>query len=136
MTESNDFHEPTPEQRDIVERAIKAGLDDKTIAGLLGITVNQLRSCYPHEMQSGSERIMAVVDALYERALEGNVPAIKLYLECRAGWIPKEKEQEIASKRAPLVLKMWTPEDHQNEDNIPRHPPPAQPPTAPDEPPA
>jgi len=118
MSEPKDFHEPTPEQREIVERAVKAGLDDKTIATLLEITPSVLRSCYPREMQSGSGQIMAVVDALYERALEGNVPAIKLYLECRAGWIPKEKEQEIASKAAPLVIKMWSELDHANPENI------------------
>ena len=124
------FHEPTPEQRDIVTRAVKAGLDNKTIAGLIDITATQLQNCYPRELQSSSGHVMDVVDALYERAVQGNVPAIKLYLECRAGWIPKEKEQEIASKAAPLVIKMWSEEDHTKLDALTDLPKPSVEPPA------
>ena len=104
-TPKEPFHTPTQQQRDIVTRAIKAGLDSKTIASLLDITVPALTRAYPRELLSGSERIMEVVDALYQRATEGNVPAIKLFLECRAGWIPKEKEAEIASLAEPLIIR-------------------------------
>jgi len=120
MSEPKDFHEPTSDQREVVTRAVKAGLDDATIAALLDITKPQLLACYPRELRSGSERIMAVVDALYQRAVAGNVPAIKLYLECRAGWIPKEKEQEIASKATPLVLKLWSPDSETVEGVVTR----------------
>ena len=108
-TDAPPFHEPSQEYREIVERAVKAGLDNKVIAELIGISQKQLANCYPLELESGGQRIMEVVDALYQRAVDGNVPAIKFYLECRAGWIAKEKEQEIASKANPLEIKFYTP---------------------------
>jgi len=101
------FFEPTQDQRDLVIRAVKAGLDDGVIADLIGVSTTTLRKAFPTELLSGHERVMEVVDSLFQRAVDGHVPAAKLFLECRAGWIPKEKEQEVASKAVPLVIKMY-----------------------------
>lgn len=105
MESKKPFLTPTVEQREIVIRAVKAGMDDKIIANLLGIKRDELRSAFPTELASSHDTVMTVVDALYQRAIDGNVPAIKFYLECRAGWIAKEKEQEIGTLAAPLIIK-------------------------------
>jgi len=87
-------------------------LSDKAISEILGLSTAALRKTFPTELASAHEAIAEVAQTLYETALGGNVAAMKFYLECRASWIPKHAEAEIASKASPLIVKLATPESN------------------------
>ena len=85
---------------------MRTGIADKHIATAMDMTPAQLRRTFPTELQASTEANAAVADALYEAATNGSVPAMKLWLESRAGWVNKANEQSVASLAQPLMIRL------------------------------
>jgi hypothetical protein len=97
--------DPTQDQRELVIRLVRANVDHSVIAETLGITPQQLSASYPTELREATPHsIGKVADALYNKALEGNVAACKFFLETRAGWITKSDADTVKNKANPLTI--------------------------------
>ena len=94
-------HEPTDDQRHIVEVLVAGGTPKTTIAKALGIGMKTLQRHYTEELDSGLELANAkVVRRLFRLIEQGSTPATIFWLKTRAGW--KEGQTvEIEQKQAP-----------------------------------
>ena len=94
------MHEPTDEQRHIVEVLVAGGTPKTTIAKALGIGMKTLQRHYTEELNSGLESANAkVVRRLFRLIEQGSTPATIFWLKTRAGW--KEGQTvEIEQKQA------------------------------------
>ena len=90
--------EPTPEQRNIVERAAGFGFTQEKIAALIGITKPTLEKHFREELDRGmAVTQFKVGNSLVENALAGNVAAQIWYTKSRMGW---KETQVVETKTA------------------------------------
>lgn len=69
------------------------GVSEAVMAKMLGKTTKQLRDKFSHELEYGKEILTTrIVNALVQKALDGNVPAMTLYLKAQAGWKEQDKD--------------------------------------------
>jgi len=94
-------HEPTEDQRHIVEVLVAGGTPKTIIARALSIGMKTLQRHYTDELDSGLELANAkVVRRLFRLIEQGSTPATIFWLKTRAGW--KEGQTvEIEQKQAP-----------------------------------
>ena len=97
---------PTSDERNLVIRLVRLGLSNQIVANTIDISVAQLKRTYPTELLEATHASANVASALYDAAMAGSVPAMKLWLECRSGWIAKNEGQEVATLAQPLMLKL------------------------------
>ena len=85
-------HNLTPQRKEIIERAARAGCTLKQIACLLGISERALddwvkRPDVEQVYQAAKMKaVLDVADMLYNLATAGDLNAIIFYLRCQAGW--------------------------------------------------
>jgi hypothetical protein len=97
-------HEPTAQNRAIVERASLTGkLTHEDIAALIGISDVTLRKYYAAELRSGRDKTtVAVLNSFVKNCVgdekrPGDVNAQKFYLERFAGMTPKTEIEHSGS---------------------------------------
>ncbi len=75
-----------------VTMLIVNGLPQTMIAQIMNLSLDQLRKTYEFELQHGKAAVNAnVAGMLYKKCMEGNVPAIKFYLETQADYTTADK---------------------------------------------
>ena len=81
------LHEPTPEQRHIVQLHATIGTPQEDIAKVIGIDPKTLRLHYRDELDLASAKANAVVGgALFNKAKAGDTTAMIFWMKTRAGW--------------------------------------------------
>lgn len=94
-------HKPTPRTREQVILLTAFGNTEHEAALILGIGHTTLRQHYRHELETGrSTANYRVAHNLYRQATKDDpkaFPAIKFWLNCRAGW-SEYKPAELAEK--------------------------------------
>lgn len=82
----------TPQRKEIIERAARAGCTLKQIACLLGISERALdnwiaRPDVERVYQAAKiNAVLNVADMLYNLAMAGDLNAVIFYLRCQGGW--------------------------------------------------
>lgn len=85
-------HNLTPQRKEIIERAARAGCSLKQIACLLGLSKRTLEEWITRPdvedvyQAAKMNAILNVADMLYNLALAGDLNATIFYLRCQAGW--------------------------------------------------
>lgn len=85
-------HNLTPQRKEIIERAARAGCTLKQIACLLGISVGTIENWVKRpdvEQVYQAAKMTAVLDVanmVYNLALAGDLNACVFYLRCQANW--------------------------------------------------
>ena len=92
------LHEPTPEQRHIVQLHATIGTPQEDIAKVIGIDPKTLRLHYRDELDLASAKANAVVGgALFNKAKAGDTTAMIFWMKTRAGW----KETAVVEHTGP-----------------------------------
>lgn len=84
-------HEPTSEQRTIVQMGAALGLPQVEIAREIGISDESLRKYYRDELDQGMFKAnMKVGGALFNKAIGGDTTAMIFWAKTRMGWSEKQ----------------------------------------------
>lgn len=101
-----DNHVPTDHQRQKVAKAVACGVDDISIAFLVGIDLATLKKHYYQELTHGLAYYVAEVGAAnIDAALRGDVRAQQFFLGARARWAPPSKAEIGMRDSDPLELE-------------------------------
>lgn len=88
-------HEPTDDIRKVVENLSADGVPTQRIAAYVGIAKPTLFKYYSKEIQRAEvAKIQAVSQALFNKAVEGNVTAMCFFLKTRAYWRETNREED------------------------------------------
>jgi hypothetical protein len=80
-------HKPTRASRRLIKRMVSAGLTQTSIASITGLSVDSLAKHYRHELDTGLDESIALMErSLYRRGLQGDTTAALFWLKARAGW--------------------------------------------------
>ena len=84
-------YKPTDDDYSKVEEMVTIGLDQHTIAKIMGISNATLNKYYSHNLTVGKEKRTArVAGVAYEMAVSGESPSMTTFwLKTQAGWSPK-----------------------------------------------
>jgi hypothetical protein len=84
-------YRPTDDDYSKVEEMVTIGLDQHTIAKVMGISNATLTKYYSHNLAVGKEKRTArVAGVAYEMAVSGESPSMTTFwLKTQAGWSPK-----------------------------------------------
>jgi|TARA_R100001463_G_scaffold40095_1_gene85393 hypothetical protein len=84
-------YKPTDDDYSKVEEMVTIGLDQHTIAKVMGISNATLNKYYAHNLAVGKEKRTArVAGVAYEMAVSGESPSMTTFwLKTQAGWSPK-----------------------------------------------
>ena len=84
-------YKPTDDDYSKVEEMVCIGLDQHTIAKIMGISNATLTKYYSHNLTVGKEKRTArVAGVAYEMAVSGESPSMTTFwLKTQAGWSPK-----------------------------------------------
>ena len=84
-------YKPTDDDYSKVEEMVTIGLDQHTIAKIMGISNATLNKYYAHNLSVGKEKRTArVAGVAYEMAVSGESPSMTTFwLKTQAGWSPK-----------------------------------------------
>ena len=84
-------YKPTDDDYSKVEEMVTIGLDQHTIAKVMGISNATLTKYYAHNLLVGKEKRTArVAGVAYEMAVSGESPSMTTFwLKTQAGWSPK-----------------------------------------------
>ena len=84
-------YKPTDDDYSKVEEMVTIGLDQHTIAKVMGISNATLNKYYSHNLAVGKEKRTArVAGVAYEMAISGESPSMTTFwLKTQAGWSPK-----------------------------------------------
>ena len=110
----------TPQRKEIIERAARAGCTLKQIACLLGISDRTLddwvkRPDVEQVYQAAKmTAILGVADMLYNLAMAGDLNAQIFYLRCQAGW--KVATNDVVQADVDDNVVIYLPEN--NRDRI------------------
>ena len=89
-------HDPTPEQRALVEKMTFLGYTQDRIAEIMGFSVDTLQRHYPQEIAQGKHgRLTEVADSLFQSAKKGDTTAAIFILKTQAGWRDKPTQIEV-----------------------------------------
>jgi len=85
-------YEPTDDDYDKVSEMVSIGLDQHTIAKIMGISNATLLKYYKAHMETAREqRTARVAGVAYEMAVSGESPSMTTFwLKTQAGWTPKQ----------------------------------------------
>lgn len=99
-------HCPTPESREFVAQLVSLGLEVPQIAYCLKCTPHEVTYHYKQELEFGTSMVNAKVGAaLFQRCMLGDTNAIKFWLQCRAGWVPADKEDPKDKEKKGQLLE-------------------------------
>lgn len=98
-------HEPTADQRQIVEMGAALGFTQIEIARRIGIGEDSLRKYYREELDNGAfKATMKVGASLFNKAIGGDTAAQIFWMKTRAGWSEKQKLEVGGEGGGPIVL--------------------------------
>ncbi len=96
-------HEPTKENRLMVQVMIAGGIEHIHIAGVLRISRPTLRKHYKHELATGAaEANASIVASLFKAAKGGNVKAAIWWTQARMGWSETQKVETTGPDGRPI----------------------------------
>ena len=99
-------HEPTPEQRHIVQLHATIGTPQDDIAKVIGIDPKTLRLHYRDELDLASAKANAVVGgALFNKAKGGDTTAMIFWMKTRARWHETSVTEHTGEGGGPLVFR-------------------------------
>ena len=99
-------HEPTPEQRHIVQLHATIGTPQEAIAKVIGIDPKTLRLHYRDELDLASAKANAVVGgALFNKAKAGDTTAMIFWMKTRAGWKETHGVEHTGEGGGPLIIQ-------------------------------
>lgn len=91
-------HEPTPEQRQIVQLHATVGTDQETIARIIGIDPKTLRKHYRDELDVALAKANATIGgALFNKAKNGDTAAQIFWMKTRARWSERSEVDHTSS---------------------------------------
>ena len=94
-------HEPTAEQRQIVQLHATIGTRQDDIAAIIGIDPKTLRLHYREELDLAAAKANATIGgALFNKAKGGDTTAMIFWMKTRAGW--KEKLEVSGDQENPI----------------------------------
>lgn len=80
-------HEPTSEQRQLVQLHTTVGTTQETICRIVGIDLKTLRKHYRDELDLGKAKANAAIGgALFNKAKGGDTTAMIFWMKTNAGW--------------------------------------------------
>ncbi|HAF38275.1 MAG TPA: hypothetical protein DCG72_04745 [Gammaproteobacteria bacterium] len=101
-------HEPTAENRQIVQLHATIGTPQEDIARVLGIDPKTLRKYYRDELDLASAKANATIGgALFNKAKGGDTAAMIFWMKTRAGWREKQ-EFDLTSSDGSMSPKPTT----------------------------
>lgn len=97
---------PTSEQRSMVKAMAAVGIRHEEIARKVGIhSPKTLRKHFRAELdESATEANFNVAHALYKKAIAGDVPAQKFWLNNRAGWRERPAFGPASTAPPPFIV--------------------------------
>jgi hypothetical protein len=98
---------PNPETGTMVRRCVRAGIiDHAIIAKISGITVSQLETNYPVELEmSNNEDLMEVADVAFDMAVSGKFPHMtQWYLRVKGGHHWREADNALGGDDSPITV--------------------------------
>ena len=110
----------TPQRKEIIERAARAGCTLKQIACLLAISERALDNWIARPdvgqvyQAARMNAILNVADMVYSLALAGDLNAAVFYLRCQGGW--KVATDQVVQTDAEDHVTIYLPEN--NRDNV------------------
>lgn len=98
----NEAYFPNKDDAEKVTNLVRAGVESKAIANLLGITDKKLKELYPYELGfTDAVELAQVADVALKMALSGEHPSMtKWWLTVKGGWMylesgPKKEPFQI-----------------------------------------
>ena len=113
-------HNLTPQRKEIIERAARAGCSLKQIACLLGLSKRTLEDWITRPdveqvyQAAKMNAILNVADMLYNLAMAGDLNAVIFYLRCQGGW--KVATDQVMQIDTEDQVQIYLPEN--NRDRI------------------
>jgi len=107
-------HKPTDENRKMIEKMSAVGIDQESIAKVMGMSVETLFKYYKPELEMASTKAnTSVAGALYRNAIGGNVAAQIFWCKTRMGWREKSEVEHTGKDGAPLlaVIREYNPKE-------------------------
>jgi predicted transcriptional regulator len=96
-------HEPTDEQRRLVESTSGLGLPHEQIAILVGIDDKTLRKHYRHELDAGKAKANSqIAKTLYSKALAGDTTSLIWWTKSQMRWSETVKQELTGADGEPL----------------------------------
>jgi len=87
-------HRPNDEKRRLVESMSAAGIDQDSIARVIGINRDTLAKHYREELDNAASRAnMQISERLFTKAMEGDTTALIWWSKARMGWKETKKEE-------------------------------------------
>lgn len=100
-------HEPTDENRELVQQLSAMGTRYEDIALELDISADTLTKYYRRELDKGRIKANAkVAQGLYNQAINGNTSASMFWLKTRAGWKETSKHEITGADGAPIPISV------------------------------
>lgn len=91
-------HEPTPEQRQLVQLHATIGTDQNEIARIIGIDPKTLRKYYRDELDLAMAKANATIGgALFNKAKSGDTAAMIFWMKTRARWRERHEHDHTSS---------------------------------------
>ena len=103
---------PTEEQRRMVKTMTAMGAKQEVVAARMGVrSPKTLRKYFRQELdQGGLEANLSAAQALYKKAMEGDVRAATFWLKCRAGWRDRPDFNPPGAPPAPFIVSLEKPQ--------------------------
>lgn len=96
-------HEPTAEQRLLVEQYVAVGLVHAQIAQLLGFSEDTLQRYYREELDSGVAKANAQIGAkLFSKAIAGDTGCLIFWAKTRMGWKETSVQEQVGRDGGPI----------------------------------
>ena len=96
-------HQPTDEQRRLVESTSGLGLPHEQIAILVGLDDKTLRKHYRHELDAGKAKANSqIAKTLYSKALAGDTTSLIWWTKSQMRWSETVKQELTGADGEPL----------------------------------
>lgn len=102
-------HEPTPENRQLVQLHTTIGTTQEAVARILGIDAKTLRKHYRDELDLAKAKANATIGgALFNKAKGGDTAAMIFWMKTQAGWREKQDVNHVSEdgSMTPQIYKL------------------------------